>query len=53
MPIESKEDIKNIEEEIPLERIGNAQSIAKCVNWLIEDNYTTGEVISINGGWYM
>ena len=49
----SKEDIKNIEEEIPLERIGNAQNIAKCVNWLIEDNYTTGEVISINGGWYM
>ena len=49
----SKEDIKNIEKEIPLERIGNAQNIAKCVNWLIEDNYTTGEVISISGGWYM
>ena len=49
----SKGDIENIEEEIPLERIGNAQNIAKCVNWLIEDNYTTGEVISINGGWYM
>ena len=25
--------------------------IAKCVKWLIEDTYTTGQVISINGGW--
>lgn len=47
----SKEEINNIVEEIPLERIGNPNSIAKCVNWLIEDDYTTGEVISITGGW--
>ena len=25
--------------------------ISKCVEWLIEDEYTTGQVISINGGW--
>ena len=25
--------------------------IARCVEWLIEDEYTTGQVISINGGW--
>lgn len=49
----SEEDIKRIKEEIPLERIGQAQNIARCVKWLIEDDYTTGEVISINGGWYM
>lgn len=47
----SKEEINNIVEEIPLERIGSPESIAKCVNWLIEDDYTTGEVISITGGW--
>ena len=47
----SKQDILNIKEEIPLERIGKTIDIAKCVNWLIEDNYTTGQVISINGGW--
>jgi len=28
-----------------------AIDIAKCVKWLIEDNYTTGQVISPNGGW--
>ena len=47
----SKEDLENIKEEIPLERIGKTEDIAKCVNWLINDNYTTGQIISINGGW--
>lgn len=47
----SEEDINNIKQEIPLERIGKTSDIAKCVNWLIEDEYTTGQVISINGGW--
>ena len=49
----SKNEIKEIENEIPLEKIGTASNIAKCVKWLIEDDYTTGEVISINGGWHI
>ena len=49
----SKEEIENIKNEIPLEKIGKPIDIAKCVQWLVDDNYTTGEVISINGGWYM
>ena len=47
----NKEDIDKIKEEIPLERIGNTKDIEKCVEWLIEDEYTTGQVISVNGGW--
>ena len=47
----SKEDLENIKEEIPLERIGKVEDISKCINWLINDNYTTGQIISINGGW--
>lgn len=47
----SEDEIKNIKEEIPLEKIGDPVDIAKCVKWLIEDNYTTGQIISINGGW--
>ena len=47
----TKEEIKEIEQEIPLERMGKVEDIAKCVKWLVEDNYTTGQVISINGGW--
>ena len=49
----SRDEIKEIENEIPLEKIGTASNIAKCVEWLIEDDYTTGEVISINGGWHI
>ena len=46
-----EEEIKNIEQEIPLEKIGTPDNIVKCVNWLIDDEYTTGQIISINGGW--
>ena len=49
----SKQDIEEIKQEIPLEKIGSAFNIAKCIKWLIEDDYVTGEVISINGGWNM
>ena len=42
---------KEIINTIPLEKLGQTIDIAKCVNWLIEDNYTTGQIISINGGW--
>ncbi len=47
----SKEEINNIKEEIPLEKIGDPEEITKCIEWLIKDNYTTGQIISINGGW--
>ena len=45
------EEINNIKNEIPLEKIGKTIDISKCVEWLIDDKYTTGQVISINGGW--
>ena len=47
----NKEEIDNIRNEIPLEKIGKTIDILKCVEWLIEDDYTTGQIISINGGW--
>ncbi len=46
-----KQELEQIKEEIPLEKIGDPKDIAKCVKWLIEDNYTTGQIIQINGGW--
>ncbi len=45
------EEIEEIKKDIPLQKIGKPDNISKCVNWLIEDEYTTGQVISINGGW--
>ena len=46
-----KEEIEEINRQIPLGKFGDTIDIAKCVKWLIEDKYTTGQVISPNGGW--
>ena len=42
-----KAQLKN---DIPLGKIGKPEDIFRCVKWLIEDEYTTGQVISPNGG---
>lgn len=47
----SKKELEQIKEEIPLEKIGETTDIAKCAMWLVNDNYTTGQIISVNGGW--
>lgn len=47
----SKKSIESIKEETPLGKIGKTEDISKCIKWLIQDDFTTGQVISINGGW--
>lgn len=47
----TEKEKQELKSEIPLEKMGLPLDIAKCVNWLVDDNYTTGQVISINGGW--
>ena len=47
----TEEEWKVVIEETPLKKIGKVQDITRCVKWLIEDDFTTGQVISINGGW--
>lgn len=47
----SENEKMEIKQEIPLGKIGKPEDIAKCVEWIIEDNYTTGQVIKVNGGW--
>lgn len=47
----SDDEIQEIKNEIPLGKIGKPIDIARCVKWLIEDEFTTGQVISPNGGW--
>lgn len=50
---------ENIKEEmlknIPLQRFGQPSDIADCVEFLVSDKstYITGQVISVNGGFYM
>ena len=47
----SEEERKDIIKEIPLKKIGKKEDVARCVKWLLEDEYVTGQVININGGW--
>ena len=47
----SQDEENMIKKEIPLEKIGKPEDITKAIKWLIEDDYTTGQVISPNGGW--
>lgn len=47
----NEDTINELKNEIPLGKIGKTIDIEKCVEWLIEDEYTTGQIISVNGGW--
>ena len=42
---------EQIKEETPLNRIGKPIDIYRCVKWLVEDEFTTGQIISPNGGY--
>ncbi len=45
-----EDEWKQILEETPLMKKGQPIDITRCVNWLIEDQFTTGQIISPNGG---
>lgn len=47
----TEEELKELQDVTPLGKIGTPVDISKCVEWLIDDNFTTGQVISPNGGW--
>ena len=43
--------LQTIEEETPLNKIGKPLDIYRCVKWIIEDEFKTGQIISPNGGY--
>ena len=47
----TSDDIVELNSEIPLGRLGEGYDIARCARWLVDDDYTTGQVISVDGGW--
>ena len=47
----TNEEIEEVNNQIPLGRFGTPQEVAKCAKWLVEDSYTTCQIISPNGGW--
>jgi 3-oxoacyl-[acyl-carrier protein] reductase len=50
----TSEELAAINEEIPMGRMGQPDEIADGVSYLLseESSYITGQVLSINGGWY-
>lgn len=51
----NEEDLEIVKNEIPLERLGKPDEVADAVEYLLSDkaSYITGQVISVNGGWYV
>lgn len=47
----NESEINQIKNEIPLEKLGKPEDVAKVVKWLAESEYVTGEVIRVDGGW--
>lgn len=46
----TEEEWKEIINETPLMKKGKPIDITRCIKWLIEDEFTTGQIISPNGG---
>ncbi len=44
----AEKEIEELEKEIPLGRIGKPEDIANCIKWLAENEYITGQVITID-----
>ena len=51
----NEEDRKIAEDEIPLRTIGRPEDVAYSVDFLLSGkaDYMTGEIINVNGGWYI
>lgn len=51
----SLEERGEIEADIPMGRLGRPEEIAEAVHFLLSErsSYMTGQVLSVNGGWYM
>ncbi|PGL67963.1 SDR family oxidoreductase [Bacillus sp. AFS055030] len=50
----SEEDLKEIANDIPMNRLAIPSEIANTVNFLISEqsSYITGQILGVNGGWH-
>ncbi len=47
----SKEDEEEIVKEFSIKRTGIPEDVANCAYMLAQNNYITGQVLTIDGGW--
>ncbi len=43
-------DLKELEDQVPLGRLGTAREVAEAVAFFAENGYVTGQVLGVNGG---
>jgi 3-oxoacyl-[acyl-carrier protein] reductase len=50
----TEDELRALEEEIPLGRLAKPQEVAQAVSYLLSEraSYITGHILSVNGGWY-
>ncbi|MBE4908663.1 SDR family oxidoreductase [Bacillus luteolus] len=50
----TEEELSHLSEQIPMGRPGEAEEVAEAVAFLVssKSSYITGQVLSVNGGWY-
>lgn len=52
MPQERRKDyLRSFASKLPVKRVGNPEDVAKAVLYLILNDYTTGTVLEVNGGY--
>lgn len=51
----TEEELISIKEDIPMGKLGQPENIADAVNFLLSDQaaYITGQILAVNGGWYV
>jgi len=49
----SAEEIESLKEEIPMERMGEGYEIAQCIFDISRQSYVTGQILGVNGGFYI
>jgi NAD(P)-dependent dehydrogenase (short-subunit alcohol dehydrogenase family) len=49
-PGTSEDELRAVEQATPLGRWGGSGAIARCVQFLVETDFVTGEVIRVDGG---
>lgn len=50
----SEQELTAISENIPMSKLGTADNVADAVSFLLSEksSYITGQILSVNGGWY-
>lgn len=47
----SKRDFENFVDKIPLKKIGSLEDILKTIDFILNSEYITGDIITLDGGW--